>query len=81
LKEYINFQTLVEKGRVININNETAGIATEYEWLRNHFPGYQNLGQSLVNEKNKPYDVLKIKTSEGKILSVYFDISKFYGKF
>jgi hypothetical protein len=37
--------------------------------------------QALSHYKNKPYDIITIKTSEGKEIDVYFDISNFYGKF
>lgn len=55
-------------------------ISEEYQWLRDHFPGYQFIMQSLVHEGGKSYDVLKIKTTSGDIKSFYFDISSFFGK-
>lgn len=55
-------------------------ISDEYEWLRKYYPGYQFIQQSLVFENDKPYDILKIKTAEGAIIEVHFDISKFFGK-
>lgn len=67
---------------VINETGETAGVADEYAWLRNHYPGYTFEKQSLVFSKDgHPYDVLDIKTSDGQKKEVYFDISKFFGKF
>jgi hypothetical protein len=70
-----------EKAIIIDKNNETEGVAAEYEWLRKNYPGYQNQGQSLVYNNDKPYDLLKIKTADGTSKSIYFDISKFFGKF
>lgn len=55
-------------------------ISEEYEYVRNVCSSCQLLGQSLVYEKSKPYDVLEFKKSNGKIVSYYFDISNSYGK-
>ncbi len=55
-------------------------ISAEYEYVRKVCSDCQLLGQSLVFEKKKPYDILKLKKSNGAEVSYYFDISKFYGK-
>ncbi|OUS00965.1 hypothetical protein A9Q86_09465 [Flavobacteriales bacterium 33_180_T64] len=55
-------------------------IAEEYEYVRKACSDCQLLGQSLIFEKKKPYDILNLKKSNGETISYYFDISKFYGK-
>ena len=40
----------------------------------------QFIGQSLIFEDDKPYDVLHFETAEGEKVDYYFDISSFYGK-
>jgi hypothetical protein len=70
-----------EKAVVINKSNENDGIAAEYDWLKKNYPGYQSLGQGLSFKDKKAFDVIKIKTTDGMVKSVYFDISKFFGKF
>ncbi|NQY07555.1 MAG: hypothetical protein HRT68_15505 [Flavobacteriaceae bacterium] len=55
-------------------------ISSEYEYVRKVCSDCQLLGQSLVFEKKKPYDILKLKKPNGEEVSYYFDISKFYGK-
>jgi predicted RNA-binding protein associated with RNAse of E/G family len=70
-----------ENAIVITEKSETPGVDAEYKWLKEHFPGYSFIEQSLRNFKKKPYDVLKIKTAEGVEKEVYFDISNFFGKF
>jgi len=70
-----------EKAIVINKSSESEGISAEYDWLKKNYPNYQNLGQSLMYHDKKPYDVLKIKTEKGETKDIYFDISKFFGKF
>lgn len=72
-----------QKAVVINETSETTGVDAEYAWLRKHYPGYTFEGQHLIMDKKDghPYDLIDIKTAEGKKVSVYFDISKFFGKF
>ena len=70
-----------EKAIIINERNESTGVHAEYEWIKNHYPGYKRGMQALTHNKNKPYDIISITTSEGKEIDVYFDISNFYGKF
>ncbi len=54
-------------------------IPAEYEYVRKVCSDCKLLGQSLVFEKKKPYDILKFKKPNGEEISYYFDISKFYG--
>lgn len=70
-----------EKAVVIHEKSESKGIAAEYAWIRANYPGSAVLGQSLLVHKRKPYDRINIKTSDGREMSIYFDISDFYGKF
>jgi hypothetical protein len=70
-----------EKAIVINEKSESKGVDAEYAWLRQNYPGYHMERQSLTFNNGKSYDILKIKTAEGKKKDVYFDISNFFGKF
>ncbi|MCU0445315.1 MAG: hypothetical protein MUE85_10390 [Microscillaceae bacterium] len=56
-------------------------IEAEYAWIRKNYPNSRMRSQALVFVKKKPYDILKITTAEGEEKSIYFDISKFFGKF
>jgi tetratricopeptide (TPR) repeat protein len=55
-------------------------VSEEYQWLRKYYPGYQMIMQSLVSVDGTPYDILNFKTADGVEMSVYFDISSFFGK-
>jgi hypothetical protein len=66
---------------VIQEKGETAGVAAEYKWIRDHYPGSTNKMQALQNKNGKAYDVLTIVTADGVQKQVYFDISNFFGKF
>jgi predicted Zn-dependent protease len=70
-----------ENAIVINEKSESAGVPAEYSWLRENYPGCMAKGQSLIFYNNKPYDIITIITADGVEKEVYFDISKFYGKF
>jgi hypothetical protein len=70
-----------EKAILINEKLERPGVDAEYVWLKKNYPGYKMNSQSLSYHDKKPYDILHIETAEGKKIDVYFDISKFFGKF
>ena len=70
-----------DKAIVIHEDHENQGIADEYAWIRNRYPGSKTKSQSLNYYKNQPYDIIHIVTDDGKEVAVYFDISNFYGKF
>lgn len=69
-----------EKAIFIDKSTETAGVDAEYVWLKENYPGYQMIKQSLVHHDGRSYDILKIKTKDGAEKDIYFDISKFFGK-
>ena len=76
------------KERAIIVKNAVStyeGVKAEYAWLgKNH--GLQNLdwqllSQELLKERNKVYDIFKIKKiASQKEVVVYFDITDFDGK-
>jgi hypothetical protein len=69
-----------EKAIIIKNATEETGVKAEYAYLAKHFPGYKRGKQSLVREKNRMYDVLEVTTAEGKALTIFFDITEFFGK-
>jgi hypothetical protein len=69
-----------DKAIVINETSERYGDPAEYTWIRKNYPGATNNSQALVYHAKKPYDILHITTADGKAVSIYFDISKFFGK-
>jgi hypothetical protein len=71
-----------EKAVIIKgARNSEAGVHSEYDWLRKKYPGYKMKQQSLQSSGGKSYDVLAIRTKDGKDLDVWFDITEFFGKF
>ena len=70
-----------EKAIIINKHTDRAGVDAEYEWLKQNYPGYKFNGQILTKNKDMPYDIIEIITSDGQSKSVNFNISKFYPRF
>ena len=56
-------------------------IDEEYDWIRKNYPESRFLGQALLFNNKKPFDRLSIELPSGEKKDVYFDISKFFGKF
>jgi hypothetical protein len=72
-----SFETAI----VLQASNEREGIPMEYQWLNEHYPGYQLLRQAFNIFNDKPYDIMTIRTADDLEKVIYFDISSFYGKF
>lgn len=69
-----------EKAVIIKGATEATGVKAEYAYLEKHFPGYRTEKQALGEHKGRMYDLIEIRTKEGKRL-VVFDITDFFGKF
>jgi hypothetical protein len=65
---------------VIKATTEQTGIAEENAWIRENYPGARKVGQSLLTCNGKTADQVDIETANGRKVSVYFDISNFFGK-
>ncbi|MEI9945401.1 MAG: hypothetical protein WDN26_14435 [Chitinophagaceae bacterium] len=46
-----------EKAIVINESGESKGVAAEYKWVRENYPGSTVMGQSLGSKGSKHYDI------------------------
>ena len=63
----------------IDADNEMEGVAAEYDYVKQHLPGWTVASQSVANQNGRSYDVLVIqKGSETREL--FFDITAFFGK-
>ena len=70
----------VQKAVVINADNETSGVAAEWEWLRSHLSGWRVRRQVLMGKAGRKYDRFTVVSPDGKQKEIYFDISKYFGK-
>ena len=62
------------------VRNEREGVAAEYAWLGRNYTGWKLKLQSQVGKKRRSYDIMDISNGS-KSVSVYFDITSFFGKF
>jgi hypothetical protein len=65
---------------VINATNERDGIAQEKAWITENYPGAKEVKQALTTCNDKPADRIDLETANGRSVSLYFDISNFFGK-
>jgi hypothetical protein len=71
-----------EKGAiVIHANNEVDGIAAEHLWIHEHMPGGIPKTQSLIVRNGHEYDRLEVTGADGSSNILYFDISRYFGKY
>ncbi len=56
------------------------GVQAEYAWLAAHYPGFERRKQTLDDCDGQKADRLDITTAGGEQVSIYFDITDFYGK-
>jgi hypothetical protein len=65
---------------LVDATTEHDGIAKENFYIADNYPGAKKLGQALITCNGKPADQIDIETANGVKRSLYFDISKFFGK-
>ena len=71
----------LEKAVIVQTNSNMEGVRAEYAWLSQHYPYSKDISQTLLHKNGKSYDLLKIRTSNGQEVDIYFDISAFFGKY
>ena len=64
----------------IDATNGSDGIAMENAWIAENYPGAKKGLQALTSCNDKPADQVNIETANGQKVSIYFDISKWFGK-
>ena len=60
--------------------NEISGVNYEYAYIRKHYPHSKFMDQALTSHAGKPYDVMTFLTADGKRHTLYFDISRYFGR-
>lgn len=74
----------LDRAVIIDTDNADIGVQAEYEYMANAFGkpfrDWMPLGQSLQKHDDKPYDVHMIITKDGQHKTIFFDISRFFGR-
>ena len=77
--------TSIENAIIIeNVEHQFQGVDAEYRYLSKMY-GDRDVGwilkkQSLIKENGRYYDFIEIKLDIGSEISLYFDITSFFGK-
>jgi len=58
----------------------TEGVEQEYLEVRKRLGNYKLIRQSLQDQSGRMYDVLELKLEDGQEITLYFDITDFFGK-
>ncbi|MGZ5191264.1 MAG: hypothetical protein ACXWCZ_09615 [Flavisolibacter sp.] len=66
---------------VIMMEREREGLNEEYKWLSNNYSGYGLIRRTHVKRSSRHYDIIRIKTQDGQVKDIYFDSTRFWGKF
>ena len=72
--------TSFENAVVIRVQTESAGVAEEFKWLGQSYPGYSMIRKVHTSRGSKHYDIITFRTRDGKEKTAYFDITSFFGK-
>ncbi|MNT15388.1 hypothetical protein D3C72_1504400 [compost metagenome] len=71
---------------IVKINSFThhIGVSAEYKWIQKYYPEYEIVLQGLqkisIENEQYHYDVVNIKSSNGKEKTIYFDITSFFNQ-
>lgn len=69
-----------QRAVLIDENDTRRGIMAENAWLQQHLPGYRKRGQALIEADGRIFDRIDVVGPNGEQRSVYFDISRFFGR-
>ena len=75
----------IEEAVKIHADSSMIGIGAERAYIskklgRDHVDWELEI-QALIDEEDSYYDSMKVKTKDGEILTYYFDISAFFGRY
>jgi len=65
---------------VIMMQSEREVLDEEYKWLSINYPGYSLMRRTHKLRLSKHYDIVRIKTNQGRLRDIYFDSTHFWGK-
>ena len=68
-----------QRAIIITETHEWQGIKAEYAWLEKQYPQYTIINHFLKHNGYTTFNIDKILTIEGKEITVYFDITNFFG--
>jgi hypothetical protein len=77
--------SLAEAIRITGASSHFESVDAEYHYITEHYgtkdTDYTIEEQHLICDKNRYYDIVKLKLINGTRTAVFFDITESYGKF
>ena len=70
--------TSFDNAIVIKVQTESDGVAEEYRWLNESYPGYSTVRKTQTTREKRHFDIITFKTKNGVEKNAYFDITSFY---
>ena len=71
----------LEKAIVVPRDTEKEGIAWEYAWIQERFGPYRRKGQRLLmGDGGRRYDQVSVGLADGTERTLYFDITRYFGR-
>jgi hypothetical protein len=70
-----------ERAIALDADRESAGAAAQAAWLDQHFPGAKAQGRTIITCAGRQTELVTLETALGDKVRIYFDVSKYYGKF
>ena len=64
---------------VIHENDTMRGIKAENRWIEENLPGFEKIGQKLVQNDQGTFDIITLQSASGEVREIYFEVSKFFG--
>jgi hypothetical protein len=64
----------------VGAQGKSDGVASEYAWIKSHYPGARLKQQSLVDCSGAVADKLAIVTADGTDVVLFLDISRVFGQ-
>jgi hypothetical protein len=64
----------------VDAANEREGVAMENAWIAENYPGANMASRTQTTCNEKPVDRVDLETANGRRVSIFFDISKWFGK-
>jgi hypothetical protein len=70
----------IENAVIIKAPNTITGMRGEYDWIKKNHPDWQLKEQSVLNSGGRVYDKMAFQTPQGRRVTLFFDITDFFGK-
>jgi hypothetical protein len=65
---------------IVHAPNNVSGVRAEYDYIKARYPGYRFISQALENRGGKVYDLMTFVSADGKKRVLYFEITRFFGR-